>query len=158
MSNHYYQHRLLNLQLVRQALADNPSLLSITENRQLLHTTDATVQRLVDAVCDCIPFHLGDTVVLTNPMYSDEINFPIKTLTDPTTGETTTIPYQIPIYKTRAAASGGWTLFPYVCEIYRLAEPEDDAVPIALRDGQLDWIKSQVKRMQKIFLYCDPVW
>ncbi|KAK5308189.1 hypothetical protein LTR99_001162 [Exophiala xenobiotica] len=158
MSNHYYQHRLLNLQLIRQALADNPSLLSKTENRQLLHTTDATVQRLVDAVCDCIPFHLGDTVVLTNPMYSAEINFPIKTLTDPTTGETTTIPDQIPIYKTRAAASGGWTLFPYVCEIYRLAEPEDDAVPIALREGQLDWIKGQVKRMQKIFLYCDPVW
>ncbi len=158
MSNHYYQRRLLNLQLIRQALADNPNFLAKPENVQLLHTTDATVQCLVDAVCDCIPFHLGDTVVLTNPVYSDEINFPIKTLRDATTGETTTIPYQIPVYKTRAAASGGWTLFPYVCEIYRLAEPEDDAAPIVLREGQLDWIKGQVKRMQKIFLYCDPVW
>ncbi|KAL6248715.1 hypothetical protein RBB50_003777 [Rhinocladiella similis] len=158
ISNYYNQSRLFNLQIVRQALADAPGLLVAVENQQVLLTTNAAIQRLVDAICDCVPCHLGDTTVLTNPLYSDEVNFPVKTIKHPTTGETTTLPYQLPLYKSRAAASGGWVLFPYICGVYRLAEPEDDAVPIELRDGQLDWIKDQIKRMQNTFLYCDPVW
>ncbi|KIW47854.1 uncharacterized protein PV06_00511 [Exophiala oligosperma] len=158
MSNFYNQSRLVNLQVIRQALADVPSLLATTENQRVLLTINATVQRLVDAVCDCVPFHLGSTTVVTNPLYSDEVEFPIKTTKHPTTGKVTTVPHHIPLYKSRAAASGGWTLFPYVCGVFRMAEPEDDAVPIDLREGQLEWIRGQVKRMQNTFLYCDPVW
>ncbi|KIW17192.1 hypothetical protein PV08_04383 [Exophiala spinifera] len=171
IANYYAQSRLANLQIIRQAFADAPSPeeaqeggVSATaaerekEMRQILLTTNATVQRVVDAVCDSVPCHLGDTTVLTNPLYSDQMNVPFKTVKNPATRTVTTVPADLPLYKSRAAASGGWVLFPYVCGVLRLAEPEDDAVPIVLRDGQLDWIKGQVKRMQKTFLYCDPVW
>lgn len=158
ITNHFHQRRLVNLQIIRQALADEPDLLCLTRYRDALSTTNATVQAAVDAICESVPFHLGDTVTPRNPIYCDEIQFPSKLIQDQTTGETFVIPSPTSDHKTRAAASGGWTLFPFVVEVYRLADPEDDAVPIVLREGQLEWLEGQIKRLQTIFLYCDPVW
>ncbi|KIV85829.1 hypothetical protein PV11_01485 [Exophiala sideris] len=158
MTNLYHQHRLVNLQIIRQALADEPDLLYLSEYQGTLSTTNTTIQAIVDAVCQAVPFHLGDTVTPRNPVYCDEIQFPTKTLQDPETGETILIPSPTSDHKPRAAAAGGWTVFPFLVEVYRMAGPEDDAVPIVLREGQLEWVEAQIKRLQTIFLYCDPVW
>ncbi|KAI1618485.1 hypothetical protein EDD37DRAFT_268201 [Exophiala viscosa] len=159
MTNLYHQRRLVNLQIIRQALADEPGLLSLSQYQDILFTTtNTTVQSIVDAICANIPFHLGDTVTPRNPVYCDEIQFPTKVLQTPETGETIIIPSPTSDHKPRAAAGGGWAIFPCMVEVYRLAGPEDDAVPIMLREGQFEWIEAQIKRLQTIFLYCDPVW
>lgn len=157
--NSLLKRRLFTLQMLRQALADEPSLLAHPKYRAYLAQANAAIQTLVDSFLETIPFHVGDTVVTTNPVYSDEINFPSKTVTDPQTGKTRSIPdLKTGSFRSRAAASGGWVVFGYLLDIYRMAEPEDDTIPIVLREGQLDWIKGQVKRLQTIFLFCDPVW
>ena len=149
---------MYTLQIIRQCFADEPSLLFEPRNQAFLAKANATIQSLVDFTLETVPFHIGDTVVPTNPMYSEEIDFPCAFVTSPQTGLTEQIPDFSGVYKDRAAASGGWTIFPHLVDIYRLAEPEKDAVPMVLRDGQLEWIKGQVKRLQTIFLFCDPVW
>ncbi|KAL8794210.1 MAG: hypothetical protein Q9195_003164 [Heterodermia aff. obscurata] len=149
---------LLTLQLIRQSFADEPSLLNNPEQRALLSQTNARVQDLVDAICETIPFCLGDTVIPKNPMYSTSINFPAHYKLDPETGMPARTPRSQSVHQKQAGASGGWILFPQLVNVWRLAEPEDDAVPIVLREGQLDWIKAQVRRLQDIFLFCEPVW
>ena len=149
---------LLTLQIIRQSFTDEPSLLKNPEHRMLLFKVNEKVQDLVDFICETIPFHLGDTVIPKNPMYSSSVNFPHKLKVNPSTGIATPFPSLRSNHHNRAAASGGWVLFPQLVNVWRLAEPEDDAVPIILREGQLDWIKEQVKRLQRIFLFCEPVW
>ncbi|KAI4240976.1 MAG: hypothetical protein LQ352_007529 [Teloschistes flavicans] len=149
---------LLVLQVIRQCFADESSLLIDPGQRTLLFKAEKRSQDLVDFICETIPFYLGDAIVPKNPMYSTSINFPFSLLTDITTGTDTRVPSSGTNHQKRAAASGGWILFPHLVNVWRLADPEDDAVPIVLREGQLDWIKEQVKRLQKIFLFCDPVW
>jgi hypothetical protein len=145
--------------MIRQSLADEPTLLADPKYRAYLAKANGAVQSLVDCICETVPFHLGDTVVPTNPIYSSEVALPCKIVTDPSTGETRSVPdLEGSDFRMRAAASGGWMVFAHLVDIYRLAEPEDDAEPIVLRDGQLDWIKGQIKRLQTTFLYCDPLW
>ena len=154
----FYIRYLLTLQVIRQSFADEPSLLYNPEQRALLSEANEVVQNLVDLICETIPFHLGDNVVPRNPTCSTSISFPHKSKIDQKTGIPTCIPSLESNHRQRAAASGGWILFPQLVNVWRLAEPEDDAVPIILREGQLDWIKGQVKRLQKTFLFCEPVW
>ncbi|KIW66726.1 hypothetical protein PV04_06029 [Phialophora macrospora] len=157
--NLHASRRLFTLQMIRQSLADEPSLLADPKYRAYLAKANGAVQSLVDCVCETVPFHLGDTVVPTNPIYSSEIAFPCKIVTDSSTGERHSTPdLEGTEFKMRAAASGGWMIFSHLVDIYRLAEPEDDAEPIVLRDGQLEWVKGQIKRLQITFLYCDPLW
>jgi hypothetical protein len=157
--NQHASRRLFTLQMIRQSLADEPTLLADPKYRAYLAKANGAVQSLVDCICETVPFHLGDTVVPTNPVYSSEVALPCKIITDPSTGETRSVPdLEGSDFRMRAAASGGWMLFAHLVDIYRLAEPEDDAEPIVLRDGQLDWIKGQIKRLQTTFLYCDPLW
>lgn len=159
VTNIYAYRRLVTLQMIRQAIADEPSLLTDPKYRAYLAKANTTMQSLVDAILETIPLHIGDTVVPTNPIYSSEISYPYKTRVDPETGKTRTIPdFEHQDFRGRAAASGGWMIFAHLTEVYRFAEPEDDAEPLILRDGQLDWIKGQMKRLQTIFLFCDPVW
>ena len=149
---------LLTLQIIRQSFADETSLLNDPAQRALLSKTNERVQDLVDFICDTIPFVLGDTVVPKNPMYSASINFPRHSKLDPKSGLPTHTPGLKSNHQKQAGASGGWILFPQLVNVWRLAEPEDDAAPIVLRAGQLDWIKAQVKRLQNIFMFCEPVW
>ncbi|KIW32534.1 uncharacterized protein PV07_04067 [Cladophialophora immunda] len=157
--NLYASRRIYTLQMVRQSLADEPTLLTDSRYRAILAKANSTIQTLVDLILETIPIHLGDTVVPTNPIHSSGIAFPYKIIRDPLTGEPRSIPdLEGSDFRMRAAASGGWMVFPHLLEIYRFAEPEDDADPIILRKGQLEWVKGQIKRLQTIFLFCDPVW
>ncbi|KAL8685490.1 MAG: hypothetical protein Q9218_007729 [Villophora microphyllina] len=149
---------LLTLQVIRQSFADEPSLLHNLEQQLLLSDINQKVQDLVDSICETIPFFLGDSATPRNPMYSASINFPYTFRPDLSTGMPTYVPGLGSHHQQQAAASGGWILFPQLVNVWRLAEPEDDAIPIILRKGQLKWIKGQVKRLQKIFLFCEPVW
>lgn len=149
---------LLTLQVIRQAFADEASLLNNPEHRTLLSEANEKIQNLVSFICETIPFYLGDNIIPRNPIYSTSINFPYKLKTDRKTGMPACVPRWESKYHSQAAASGGWILFPQLVNIWRFAEPEDDAVPIILHEGQLDWIKAQVKRLQKIFLFYEPVW
>ena len=149
---------LLALQVIRQSFADEPSLLSNPEQRALLSETNQRIQNLVDFICETIPFYLGDNIIPKEPVYSMLIKFPYKIIVDQRSGKPVCVPGSRSNHQYRAAASGGWILFPQLVNVWRLAEPEDDAVSIILREGQLDWIKGQIKRLQKIFLFCEPVW
>lgn len=149
---------IYTLQAIRQALADEPSLLMEQKYQTLLTQTDLQMQEFADFICFSVPFHIGDTMVPTNPLHAESINFPYTIVRDDDTGKNKRIPNPLTNYQARTAASGGWIIYPQLVTLYRFAEPEDDAVPIVLRDGQLDWIKDQVKRLQKIFLFVDPPW
>lgn len=149
---------IYTLQVIRQALTDEPSLLLEQRYQNLLTQTDLQLQEFIDFICFSVPFHIGDTTIPTNPLHCESINFPYTIVHDDNTGKSKRIPNPLSNYQARTAASGGWIIYPQLVTIYRFAEPEDDAVPIVLRDGQLDWIKDQVKRLQKIFLFVDPPW
>lgn len=146
------------LQLIRQALADEPTLLLDRPYRELLTKTDAEIQKHVDDVLASIPFHVGDTVRVTNPINCDTVNYPFAIVKDAETGLDVKAPHPLTEHAAKATASGGWYLYPKLVSLYRFAEPEDDAVPIVLRNGQLDWIKGQVTRLQRLFMYVDPPW
>ncbi|OAP60251.1 hypothetical protein AYL99_05253 [Fonsecaea erecta] len=157
--NLYATRRIYTLQMIRQSLADEPSLLADSRYRAILAKANSTIQTLVDAVLETIPAHLGDTVVPTNPIYCSGVAFPFKIIRDAITGELRSIPdLEGSDFRMRASSSGAWMIFPYLLDLYRFAEPEDDAAPIILREGQLEWLKAQIKRLQTTFLYCDPVW
>ena len=149
---------LLTLQVIRQSFADEPELLNIPEQRALLSIANQRIQYLVDFICETVPFYLGDNITPKEPVYCMSINYPFKTVIDRETRKPAYIPRSRSNHQHQAAASGGWILFPQLVNVWRFAEPEDDSVPIILRDGQLDWVKGQVKRLQKIFLFCEPVW
>lgn len=146
------------LQLIRQALADEPTLLLEAKYRTLLTETDLKIQAFADQILSSVPFYLGDTMVLTNPLESSRINYPFTFKINPVTGLNVRLPNPMSDHPAIASASGGWYLYPKIVTLYRLAEPEDDAAPFPLRQGQLDWIKGQVARLQRIFLYVDPPW
>ncbi|KAI4188940.1 MAG: hypothetical protein L6R41_001826 [Letrouitia leprolyta] len=154
----FYFRYLLTLQIIRQSFADQATLPEDSDQQALLSQINDKGQHLVDLICEAIPFYLGDTVTPKNPLYSASMKFPHVFKTSLKTGITTRVPSMGSNHQTQASASGGWILFPHLVNLWRLAEPEDDAVPFILRDGQLDWIKGQVKRMQNIFLFCEPVW
>ena len=149
---------LLTLQLIRQSFADEASLLHNPGHQVLLSKGNDKIQNLVDFICETVPFYLGDNDTPKNPMYSTSINFPYAVRDDPRTGASTFVPSLKSHHQKRAAASGGWILFLQLVNLWRFAEPEDDAIPLNLRERQLDWIKAQVRRMQKIFLFSEPVW
>ena len=154
----YSIRHLLTLQVIRQCFADEPTLLNDTEQQELLPRTEKMAQDLADSICEAIPFYLGDTTTPKNPMYSASITFPYTFKRNREAGTRARFPSSYADHQIRAGASGGWMLFPQLVNLWRLAEPEDDAVAIILREGQLNWIKEQVKRLQKIFLFCEPVW
>ncbi|OAL38334.1 hypothetical protein AYO20_02393 [Fonsecaea nubica] len=157
--NLHTTRRIYTLQMVRQALADEPALLTDSRYRAILAKANSTIQTLIDLVLETIPIHIGDTLVPTNPIHCSEVSYPCKTTRDPLTGEVTSVPdLEHSDFRMRAAAGGGWIIFPHLLEVYRFADPEDDAEPVILRPGQLEWIRAQMKRLQTIFLFCDPVW
>ena len=149
---------ILTLQIIRQAFADEHSLLEDPEQQVLLSAVNEKIQKLVDDICASVPFHLGDKTVPNNPIDKISINYLVSTRMDPKSGATIRIPSLKSKHEKRASASSGWILFPQLVNLWRLAEPEDDAIPVILRAGQLEWIQGQVKRLQKVYLFCEPVW
>lgn len=156
--NSFAIRNIYALQLIRQALADEPTLLLEAKYRTLLTDTDLKIQGFADQVLSSVPFHLGDTMVLTNPLESSRINYPFTFKINPVTGLNVRLPNPRSDHPAIASASAGWYLYPKIVTLYRLAEPEDDAVPFPFRQGQLEWIKGQVARLQRIFLFVDPPW
>lgn len=154
----YSIRHLLTLQLIRQSYSDEASLLDNPDEQDSLSKVNERVQDLVDFICETVPFYLGDNVNPKNPMYSFSTNFPHKVNIYSSSGVSTYVSDVKSNHRDQAAASGGWILFPQLVNVWRLADSEDDAVPIILRAGQLDRIKMQVKRLQRIFLFCEPVW
>ena len=154
----FSMRRLLALQIIRQAFADETSLSMRPEQQNLLANVIQEMQDLVDFICESVPFFLGDNTSSTNPTNGIPINFPHATRLDKRTDYRIHLPGLTSNHQKRAVVSGGWILFPHLVNVWRLTEPEDDAVPVMLRSGQLDWIKGQVKRLQKISLFSDPVW
>ncbi|KAG8526404.1 uncharacterized protein KY384_000060 [Bacidia gigantensis] len=149
---------LLALQIIRQACVDDSNFSRNGEHEALVSKTNKKAQKVIDFVCGTVPFFLGDRVVPKPPTDSISISFPYKVMRDPKTGVPKCVPGSKSSHHKQAAASGGWILFPYLVNVWRLAEPEDDALSITLRQGQLEWIKAQVKRMQNVFQFCEPVW
>jgi hypothetical protein len=157
--NFYYFRRITTLQIIRQCFADQPLLLRESKYRSIVVQANSTIQSLVDAILETTPFHLGDTIVTTNPMYAAEISWPVATVTNALTGVVTQVPdLKNTDFAIRAAAAGGWMLFPHFVHLCRLAEPEDDAVPVLMKEEQLGFVKEQVARLQRIFMFADPVW
>ncbi|KAI9720446.1 MAG: hypothetical protein M1812_002952 [Candelaria pacifica] len=147
------------LQMIRQSFADEPSLLENNpQNQTLLYRANKKIQKLADDICKIIPFYLGDSKIPKNPIYNTSTEFPFTFRINPSIGLPVLIPTENSDHQKRASASGGWILFPQLVNLWRFAEPEDDAIPILLREGQLNWIKGQVRRLQNIFMFCEPVW
>ena len=149
---------IFTLQIIRQCFADEANPIDRPGNHELLSKADTKIQDLVDFICEAIPFFLGDTVTPKNPVHGTSVNLPSTVRHGHQTGLYEPIPSLGSNHQKRAAASGGWILFPHLVNLWRFAEPEDDAVPIILREGQLSWIQDQVKRLQRIYLFCESVW
>ena len=91
----------------------------------------ASIQRLVDDICASVPFLLGDRIELT-PMYLARNIYP--------SAEGQPLPKG---HHQNAAAFGGW----YILTPLR----ETTKVATYLREGQLDWVLGQMKRLAGIY-------
>jgi len=90
-----------------------------------------TIQQLVDEICACIPFSLGDRIEPGN-FYEAQIQYPCLP------GRPMSKQHQ----KT-ATAYGGWYLFAPFKETMKIG--------IRLRKGQRDWLSGQLLRLAKMY-------
>jgi len=133
------------------------------------HYATARIQSLVDGVCASVPYFLGNHLCPYKPDQVAGVEFPQFPIgpdgssTKPPVMDSQGYPVEISqVDRMRAAASiGGWLILNSLLAILQAARPApdarpDDAPPLRLRPGQMQWILGQLKRIQNIYLIPNP--
>lgn len=94
------------------------------------------MQEMVDDICASVPFHLG-TKMIGGPRDHDEVQYPYRGLSRLT-----------PAHRQACAAYGGW----YVLDALNACLGAD-----GLREGQMQWIIRQMKRIGILYSFKTPV-
>lgn len=128
-------HKLKNCSLLCTAGTDQPVFQSLLQ-------TDATIQWLADGICESVPFFLGDYTDVLPPIYSSGLTFPTK-ITDHGT-----IPHDPLAHARHATGAGGWLVLTPLVNLCYYTRRSIESCPISLREGQLAWIQSQLRRLQ----------
>lgn len=105
-------------------------VLALLARHQPGEQVTANIQGLVDDICASLPFHLGDRTEMT-PIYFARSLYP--------SAEGQPLPQG---HHQNASAFGGWYLYAPLKQITN--------VSMYLREGQLEWVLGQLKRLAKI--------
>jgi hypothetical protein len=125
-----------------------------------LHVNERT-QEIVDRFCASIPFHLGNRTSITFPHEHREYpHIPaelrrLANYVDPFGNE---VEMTMEDHSRAAAAIGGWFIMTPLAGFLRapaLRSPAIKPGPLMrkLRVGQMEWIRGQMNRIQKIYLF-----
>ena len=135
--------------------------LGIAVDSDIESHVDLRTQELVDRFCASIPFHLGNRTSLTFPHeHSEYPRIPdelrrLASYVDPFGKE---VEMTMEDHMRAAAAIGGWFIMTPLTNFLKaplLRAPNAQPGPLMrkLRTGQLDWIRGQMQRIQKIYLF-----
>lgn len=108
----------------------------------IIEYIDATIQRLADEICDCVPFFLGD--------YNDAApTFNHLDVTFPSVSDgNKTFPTSKLGHARLATGAGGWTMLAPLTALSKLDKSGSASRPIQLREGQQEWIACQMHRVR----------
>jgi len=112
--------------------------------------TDDTVQWLADGICESVPFFLGDYTDVVSPVLNSGLTFPTVT------NEDWTVPVSIDDHARHATGAGGWLILTSLTNLCRFSKLHDESQPKALREGQLHWIRDQLRRIQYVEIQTPP--
>ena len=132
-----------------------------TPNPEIETYVAMRTQEIVDRFCASIPFHLGNRTSITFPHEHREypqIPTELRRLAnyvDPFGNE---VEMTMEDHARAAAAIGGWFIMTPLAGFLKapaMREPEVQPGPLmrVLRPGQLEWIRGQMQRIQKIYLF-----
>lgn len=118
------------------------------------------IQTLADAFCASIPSHLGNK---NSPVPPDRL-VPARDENRLKAFPPNAIDYSVQVSKEEhyrlAAAIGGWYVLLPLRDILKATTPAvrdiELGFPPLLREGQTDWILSQMERLKKIYLLPFP--
>jgi hypothetical protein len=123
---------------------------------------DQQTQTIIDGFCASIPYHLGDrTVVLLPHEHSEYPPVPeeLRRLTSYVDAMGNPAEMTMSDHSRAAAAIGGWFLMTPLLGFLSTPLMAGSKVPkptgpfmSKIRPGQLDWIRQQLRRIQKIYL------
>lgn len=102
----------------------------------------STMQSLVDEVCETAPFLLGDISRHKPAILVPEVCFPHTTV------DGTPYPESYSNHVRHATTSGAWTMMEPLILICGLSDKHNGKYAMKLRNGQVEWVKSQLKRLQ----------
>jgi hypothetical protein len=119
----------------------------------------STTQALVDRFCASIPFHLGDRTNLSSPHERSEypeIPVELRRLANYVDPFGNQVELTMDDHARAAAAIGGWFIMTPLVGFLKapaLMSPKSQPGPLLrrLRPGQLEWIRGQMFRVQKLY-------
>lgn len=167
--NHWRSNKILVLRLIKHCFQNLPLSPNPTDN-VILAQANKEIQLLVDDICASVPFILGSRTSRTFP--HEQANYPpipcsLRQLTDHVDSNGQPVSMTAQDHARSAAATGGWFLLLPLAAILGYASPAhggDHGVygtemplgqqldTVKLRQGQLEWIYMQVKRIHKIYM------
>ena len=128
------------------------------------------LQTLVDGICSTIPFFLGNRIAPYSPYNDWDMQYPCHPFTSRSYGslfmtanEAATAQRLAERDHVRSAASmGGWFLLGNLVTLLKAFCPAPGAMAntppkLYLRNGQVEWILGQLRRLQRIYLIPIPV-
>ncbi|KIY00027.1 uncharacterized protein Z520_04665 [Fonsecaea multimorphosa CBS 102226] len=135
--------------------------LGIAVDPQIEPDLDVRIQEIVDRFCASVPFHLGNR---TTPAYPDEHReYPhvpaelrrLASYVDPFGNE---VQMTMEDHVRAAAAIGGWFIMVPLAGFLKartmtMSRVRPGPLVAKLRKGQVAWIRSQMERIQKIYLF-----
>ena len=160
--NGWRSNKILVMRLIRHCLQHLPPSPAFADYITPAEA-DEHIQASVDDICASVPFVLGSRTWITLPHEHAEyppVPIELRESADyvDSAGQQTTMSDQD---HSRAAASiGGWFVLTPLTVVLRYCKPLDsesgnpsaNLEPVKLRNGQLEWIFGQVKRIHKLYM------
>lgn len=140
MLNTWRQRRLILLHTLLN-LNRTKALVGI-EDRNTELDIHSEVQEIADGICWSVGFLLGDFDQNIAPLFSKELTFPCART------EKGTIPPSPKVHSDHATGSGPWVIILPLISLYLYATPRPGILPVKLRNGQLAWVISQLRRLK----------
>jgi len=149
-------HRIIELSILRilQLLqADRNSSASADQGFEASKIA-SRMQVIVDEMCASVPYLFGDMTRPCVPFLGDTVKFPHVAQAPWGTalsGRPRTLPESLSRHERQVASSGGMKVYRVMKAVVALVEDGkgSSAQAFKLREGQLDWIKSQVSRFRR---------
>ncbi|KAK3360931.1 hypothetical protein B0T24DRAFT_671612 [Lasiosphaeria ovina] len=147
-------HRVIELGVLQilhrlQTARDTSAL---ADNERSGSKTVSRVQAIVDEMCASVPYQFGDMVRPCIPFFGDRVRFPHVEEAPWATalsGRPQTLPESMSRHEHQVASSGGLKVYRALKAVVVLVEDGmGTARAMKLRQGQLDWIKSQISRFR----------
>lgn len=171
--NQWRNNKILVLRLIKHCylhLASSPTPSDLESDLDFVASIDDEIQLLIDGICASVPFILGSRTAIVLP--HEDAEYPpvpsqLRQSAEYIDSNGQVVPMTNQLHSKLAAATGGWFLLLPLTAILSYASTSEKVpsglygtempliqhlTPVELRQGQLQWIYTQVKRTQKVYM------